>query len=747
MTQEPKPLLAKSTLTPACPRSEERLLGHTAQVVAAAEALLQMRGEASLLAAGLPVEWLPRLERLVRTAAFVHDLGKCSDHFQAMIWRQRKEPQLVRHEALSLWLCWRGQPLHDWLLPAVDGSEIDLVIAVCAAAGHHRKFWSKALADPESGAGTSITLLTGHDDFAQLLASGAKLLRLGAPLSLPNQTVQVTWRTSPQKQLDSWATEAADLIRPDSAEARLLALVKALVLDADVAGSALPRSGEKKGWIQAQLSQRATRERLTALVEKRLQGKPLRAFQREVASSAALVTLVRAGCGTGKTVAAYQWCAEQHPGRQLWVTYPTTGTTTEGYRDYVQNADVLGLLDHSRAEVDLEIFGLLEGNGIDHLKRDLDRLKALRAWGAEVVTCTVDTVLGLVQNQRKGLYAWAGLADAAIVFDEIHAYDDALFAALLRFLEALPGIPALLMTASLPTARLSALRACVERAHHRPLAELAGPEGLERLPRYQHLEAADPWVLVNACLADGGKVLWVSNTVNRCVSLAASAPAGMVPLIYHSRFRYIDRVTRHGDVIEAFKRPGAALALTTQVAEMSLDLSADLLVTDLAPIPALIQRLGRLNRHSTPEDPAPPKPFVVLDFEGLPYEKVELDDAHDWLARLGMGTLSQRDLVHAWEQRDEGSRKRIASEWLDGRFRTEVGALREASPGVSVLLSSDADAVESGETPAMEVLLPMNPPPSALEREIWKWRRVSFCPVAPAEVLIYDCLRGARWRK
>ena len=47
---------------------------------------------------------------------------------------------------------------------------------------------------------------------------------------------------------------------------------------------------------------------------------------------------------------------------------------------------------------------------------------ALESWSTPVVACTVDTVLGLVQNNRRGLFAWPALAQSAFVFDEIHAY-------------------------------------------------------------------------------------------------------------------------------------------------------------------------------------------------------------------------------------------------------------------------------------------------------------------------------------
>jgi CRISPR-associated endonuclease/helicase Cas3 len=467
----------------------------------------------------------------------------------------------------------------------------------------------------------------------------------------------------------------------------------------------------------------------------------LRPFQAEVAASTSPITFVRAGCGTGKTLAAYQWAAEQHPTRQLWITYPTTGTATEGFRDYLQPTDVPARLEHGRAEVDVDIFHLRDG---DAGARELDRLDALRGWGADVIACTVDTVLGLVQCQRRGTYAWPGLSHGAVVFDEVHAYDDALFGSLLRFLEALPGIPTLLMTASLPNARREAIEALCLRVHGRPLAVVEGPAELEELPRYRLEESEDPWTAVNASLADRGKVLWVSNTVNRCMEVADVAPAGCDLRVYHSRFRYVDRVRRHRDVVAAFKDANAVLATTTQVAEMSLDLSADLLVTDLAPIPAMIQRLGRLNRRSTPERPLPVRTCLVRATpRPAPYEQAQLEEARAWLSSLHGRPLCQRELIDAWEQAPSGV-KRTSSTWLDGGFHTEAAALREASVGMTVLLPDDARAVRRRQARAIEVALPMGSPPRGLD--VRAWPRESFLPIAPEGTISYDQNRGGRWR-
>lgn len=744
-----KRLLAKSTATPDHPHGSATLQGHTAMVMASAERLVEARGTAALHAMGFAATEVDRLARLLRVATFAHDLGKCSDHFQGMVRGNRKEPQLIRHEALSLWMTWPHDdaPLHDWLRCALRDDE-EHAIAVLAAAGHHRKFWSRAVAGRDEGAGTRITLCVDHPDFAALLGFGQKQLGLhDPPTFVAPRVIEVSRRSSPEARLRDWQEDADRLVPPNSEASRWLALIKAMVLCADVAGSALPKGHASPAWITEQLGAHRGRAVFDDIVSTRLGANELRPFQRAVASSDAPVTLVRGGCGSGKTLAAYAWARDQHPTRQLWVTYPTTGTSTEGFRDYLhrsgaQGPEVAARLEHGRAHVDYDIFALYQDG---ETARELDRLDSIRAWGDEVIACTVDTVLGLIQNQRKGLYGWPGICQGAVVFDEVHAYDARLFACLLRFLEALPGVPALLMTASLPAARLARLRAVVQRTHGRALREIDGPEDLEALPRYHLVPCDEPWGEVAATLAKGGKVLWVSNQVNVCRDRAAAWRSLPLPSLYHSRFRYVDRVRRHRDVVDAFARPGPALAMTTQVAEMSLDLSADLLLTDLAPIPSMIQRLGRLNRRSHPDAPRPVGRCLVLPVSSeKPYERAQLDAARAWVHALAHRDTSQRDLVAAWPQGDDADDAVVQSAWLDGRYQTEPSHVRDGEAGITVLLARDAPRVADGTFGAVEVALPMGPPPRGCG---WRsWPTQSFLPVAPDDAIEYDEERGARWR-
>jgi CRISPR-associated endonuclease/helicase Cas3 len=456
-------------------------------------------------------------------------------------------------------------------------------------------------------------------------------------------------------------------------------------------------------------------------------------------------------------LAAYCKADQQHSTRRLYFCYPTTGTTTEGFKDYLfvpessedteDNAtirEIKARLFHSRADIDFDV--ILDA-GTDERETDpAARLEALAAWSTPVVACTADTVLGVIQNNRRGLFAWPALARAAVVFDEIHSYDNKLFGALLRFLKALPGIPVLLMTASLPRARLEAIRQVVAK-RGATFNEIGGPPELENQPRYRGEEAPSNLLdRIRRETAEGGKVLWVCNTVSRAIARFDDLEeAHLAPRLYHSRFRYVDRVERHKEVVRAFQpkeTPGAAVAVCTQVAEMSLDLKGvTLLVTELAPIAPLIQRLGRLNRDAKTTDPA--RPFIVLEPENsLPYSEDDLAEAAVWLAKLGGADLSQASLIAAWEELGPGSEPgRVDSAWLDGGPLSVVRELREGSPGLSVLLEDDARRVEQGDRPG-GYILPMPPPPKD-----WKsWKRVKGIPVVPANRINYDAKRGGSWR-
>ena len=765
-------LLAKSLKDIALTPPSATLSGHLRDVYEAMLVLSEVSAAEQLDALGLNAEaWHQRFSRIVLATAAIHDLGKANDHFQDMLQHGRRKPQGLRHE-WAAYLILRKTELRDWSRAIFD-EPIDRHIMLWAITGHHPAYGRPSPPDEAPpGAGSEMKLLLGHPDFRFCLDWIADSFNIDTAPALEDLTVSLltvsadnafsSLKKGSRKDWAVWEEMSAE-------ERRFAAASKACLIAGDVVGSALPRSGFAKrrqaDWVRERLIRRPDPEDIEALVRDRLKGEPERPFQRAVAQSTGRVTLVRAGCGSGKTIAAYLQAARQCPGKRLYFCYPTTGTATEGFRDYLfdpnqHHAKFGSRLFHSRADIDVEMILGVQELTDPHAdpNEEETRVDSLAAWSTPIVCCTVDTVLGLLQNGRRGLYAWPAIAQSAFVFDEVHAYDDKLFGLLLRFLQALQGVPVLLMTASLPTGRLDTIRCALARNNEK-LVEINGPTDLEKLGRYHRETVDDPVQRVRDEIADDGKVLWVANTVDRAMT-AADSLADCRPMVYHSRFRYEDRVRHHARVIDAFRSTHAALAICTQVAEMSLDLSATQLVTDLAPVPSLIQRLGRLNRRAVPPMPGQPSPrtmpFVIVEpmdrngeLQTLPYRTDDFGDwptlSRAWIDALGEGPISQADLAGSWESLQVTSSSTIAdSMWLDGGPITGVDAVRDASPGVTVILEGpDIEAVRSGKKSVTQVAIPMTQPPKSLDWQ--QWHRINGLLVAPPETITYDPVRGAAW--
>ncbi|BAY15030.1 hypothetical protein NIES21_08160 [Anabaenopsis circularis NIES-21] len=730
-TLRPKLLLAKSMEVPW--KGAYTLTGHTASVVEAVTTLIDTLGNQLLFQFGLSCCDLAQLRATARLAAYIHDLGKANDHFQAVVRKLKnpmEHPQLIRHEALSVLLAWE---LRDWLATG-DGN---FLIAIAAAGGHHLKLGGESGKQTdelgeirESGVdawtrGDRILLYTNHQHFIGLLRYGQKACGLASHLP---QDLPTSWTIADIKQqrkilLQEFAIWEADSI--------LTAVVKALLVAADSSGSALPVNNVPiQPWIQTQIHYTLTEPELQRVVDERLNGDMLHPFQKDLGNTTSRVTLARAGCGTGKTLGAYNWAKHHAVGRKLFFCYPTTGTSTEGFLDYTHDK-VDSTLLHTRAAVDLEHLDLHSTGDEDDLET---KLESFKAWSTKVSVCTVDTVLGLLQCNRRPMYCFPAIAQAAFVFDEVHCYDNKLFGALLRFLEVVKA-PVLLMSASFLPWQIKA----IETAVGEPINIIPGPKELETQPRYRfRLADAPDWERVKAEFEQGGKILWVCNQVNTAIAVYEEAKQyGLQPLLYHSRYKYGDRVNHHREVVDRFKAEGAVMAIATQVAEMSLDLSATLLVSQIADPAGLIQRLGRLNRRYCGH--ALDALFYPDEKVGFPYSQDELD-AGAALIQSFSGEVCQADLALWLEKAAVQGEPDQDSVWLDGEWRTYPASLREAGYTITVLLEQDLKTVE--KLPAK--LLPRYTVPLIVNSKQTKgWKKCRRYPLAPTEFWGYSSDIGA----
>ncbi|TBV04966.1 CRISPR-associated helicase Cas3' [Stutzerimonas kirkiae] len=350
--------------------------------------------------------------------------------------------------------------------------------------------------------------------------------------------------------------------------------------------------------------------------------------------------LVEAPMGEGKTELAFLahlrlQAANDHRG--LYVALPTQAT---GNALFERALTFLRQFAGGSLDVQLVHGGAAMNEGVRHL-RDIhlqgvgdDREESLSAsaWFAQrkrpllspYGVGTVDQALFAVLNVKHHFVRLWGLGNRVVVLDEVHAYDtytNGLIVVLLRWLRAL-DCSVVLMSATLPAARRNELlrawgvsgQVVPELAYPRLL--LADDGGI----RGEHFAARPLAPIHLGCVAEGVEVLaeaaieqldgggcgaLIVNTVDRAQRLyrylCERLGDGVELLLFHARFPADQRAARERQVLDAFgttgTRPERALLIATQVAEQSLDIDFDFMLSDLAPVDLLLQRAGRLHRH------------------------------------------------------------------------------------------------------------------------------------------------------
>ena len=250
---------------------------------------------------------------------------------------------------------------------------------------------------------------------------------------------------------------------------------------------------------------------------------------------------------------------------------------------------------------------------------------------------TVDQLLLGVLYARHFFLRLFALSGKTVVFDEVHAYDtymNTVFGRLLAWLRAL-DVHVVVLSATLPgTTRqelLQAWGAPVPPEHADapapyPVTWHAAAGTIHQLPfppdpsRGQQLvfrwcPASAEAVAAQArqLLEQGATVIIICNKVDRAQQVyqllddPTLLPDPADRLLLHARMPQAWRKEREAAALSRFgkNRPShPGLLVGTQVIEQSLDLDADVMLTDLAPIDLLLQRAGRLHRHARAQRPA-----------------------------------------------------------------------------------------------------------------------------------------------
>jgi CRISPR-associated endonuclease/helicase Cas3 len=221
--------------------------------------------------------------------------------------------------------------------------------------------------------------------------------------------------------------------------------------------------------------------------------------------------------------------------------------------------------------------------------------------------------------RRRTVNAGAVLA-SYLVADELHLFprDEALTTLLCLLRQRPAELPFVLMTATLTPVVAQGLADLLgAKLLDEPLSQLdrqrLGIEGRARRVHWQTDPLSPEQIVAALEQVPGRRVLVVVNTVRRAVELARA----LEPLVgcerlrvLHSRFYQEHRNKHEAKVIKRFGKPDDdeddkndendlapdSIVVATQVVEVGLDISADVLFTELAPANALVQRWGRCAR-------------------------------------------------------------------------------------------------------------------------------------------------------
>jgi len=346
--------------------------------------------------------------------------------------------------------------------------------------------------------------------------------------------------------------------------------------------------------------------------------------------------LLFAPCGRGKTEAALIWALKamkEYKRNKIVFAMPTQITSNAMWERFCELFGE-GATRKERIESGKRYVGLFHGKSFIKLKgekerekedeedltaEDLDEVRGENFKGnvffKPITVTTIDHLIySFIHGFSQADFTLGNLQNAVIVFDEVHYYEKQTLEHLLTLLDLFKKmkIPHLLMSGTLPKFFIEKVKE-INGEYHGPFTD---DEGLNfepfkvKLQPHKKLVAKD-WIneeTITEIVENYHKDLIqfiILNTVERS-KLIYETLINRLPqteefhriILHHSQFTYKDREQKERDILQRpkDKKPRPFILVATQVIEISLDISCDIMYTELAPGDALGQRGGRLNR-------------------------------------------------------------------------------------------------------------------------------------------------------
>ena len=350
-----------------------------------------------------------------------------------------------------------------------------------------------------------------------------------------------------------------------------------------------------------------------------------------------LAVLIEAPMGEGKTEAgiyAAVQMAEQWGKDGFYIALPTAATANQ----MVGRAQaLLDMHELSSAVRLLHSMAWLETRQVDPLNSQDERdeiaswlVPLKRGLLGQYAVGTVDQAMLAATNVKYGVLRLLGLSNKVLIIDEIHSYDAYMSEILVRLLEWCKAlqIPVVMLSATLPPAMKEKLLAPYTAQHlsgDYPLITMLGEDSNveeHRISETSHRLMIstklspilnEPEKIAEAAIGEvinGGCLCVLMNTVKEAQAVYAAIKerySGDL-LLFHAQFPAGQRAEIEHECILRYgkdksKRPKQSILVATQVVEQSLDVDFDGMLTAIAPIDLLLQRMGRVFRHESTERP------------------------------------------------------------------------------------------------------------------------------------------------
>ena len=334
-------------------------------------------------------------------------------------------------------------------------------------------------------------------------------------------------------------------------------------------------------------------------------------------------TMVTAPTGAGKTDFLMRRCR----GRVFYILpyQASINAMYDRFRKDLENTGARICLQHASSDIKVQ----------DH---SLEERILQRHVGASIKVLTPHQIASAVFGVKGYEALLLDMKGCDVVLDEIHTYSNIIQAIVLRIVEILVrfGCRIHVGTATMPQFLYDKIfdllggHACVyEVKLTDDVLRSFNRHVIHKISGFEDARA-----ILRSSVSRHEKILVVCNQVKRAQELykylAEQYPA-IPKMIIHSHFKRMDRQRLETELKETFNvSDDACIVVSTQVVEVSLDISFDVMITECAPIESMIQRFGRINRKRTLETIGKFRPvYVMAPFHGkdaLPYD-------HDILCR------------------------------------------------------------------------------------------------------------------